>query len=251
MTNGCISIERILNKLDEHLNKNDYDSALRHLLYWLSEAKSSKMSNIELLVYNELMGLYRKLGKEKEALECVTTALNKIEEMQIHYQVGAATTYLNCATVYKAFGKAEDAIALFNKAKQIYEAELEPFDSRLGGLYNNMALALVDLKLFKEADLLYDKAIKIMSHNTDGLLEVAITYLNKASAMEAELGILDAEAQISEFLSKAENILENFEKRDGYYAFVCEKCASVFGYYGRFIYEKQLKDRARKIYEGT
>ena len=39
------------------------------------------------------------------------------------------------------------------------------------------------------------------------------------------------------------------DDNDGYYAFVCEKCASVFGYYGRFVYEGELLERARRIYE--
>lgn len=251
MANGCISTERILNKLDEYLNKNDYDSALKHLLYWLSEAQLSGLGNIELLVRNELMGLYRKLGKEQEALQCVTAALEKTEEMQIQKQVGAATTFLNCATVYKAFNMPQKALPLFEKAKEIYESELEPSDSRLGGLYNNMALALVDLERYKEASELYDKAVSVMSSIEYGMLEVAITYLNMASAKEAEIGLLDAEETISHYLKKAEQILENFAKRDGYYAFVCEKCASVFGYYGYFNYEKQLIERAKRIYEGA
>ena len=90
-----------------------------------------------------------------------------------------------------------------------------------------------------------------MSQNPNGALEVAITYLNMASAAEAELGLLDADAIIQEYLDKAEKLLEDHSNRDGYYAFVCEKCASVFGYYGRFIYESELKDRARRIYEGN
>ena len=142
-------------------------------------------------------------------------------------------------------------LPLFEKAKEIYESELEPSDSRLGGLYNNMALALVDLERYKEASELYDKAVSVMSSIEYGMLEVAITYLNMASAKEAEIGLLDAEETISHYLKKAEQILENFDKRDGYYAFVCEKCASVFGYYGYFNYEKQLIERAKRIYEGA
>ena len=37
--------------------------------------------------------------------------------------------------------------------------------------------------------------------------------------------------------------------RDGYYAFVCEKCAPVFGYYGYFLTERELNRRAREIHE--
>lgn len=251
MKSGCISIDRILAKLDEHLGKNDYTSAESHLLYWLAEAQRGEDLRTELLVQNELMGLYRKLGKKEQALEHVSAALGQIETHGIGAQVGAATTQLNCATVYKAFGMAERSLPLFEQARAVYERELESSDSRLGGLYNNMALALVDLGRFANAKELYRKAITVMESTPDGDLEVAITYLNLASAAEAELGLEEANEQILTHLEKAEELLNAHTKRDGYYAFVCEKCASVFDYYGSFFFAKELSERARRIYEGT
>ena len=249
--NGCIAIDRILSRLDEYLGKNDYISAERHLLYWLSEAQSGCDQKTELMIRNELMGLYRKLSRENEALECVYSAINKIDTLGIENTVGAATTLLNAATVYKAFGKPIESISLFEKAKEIYEKELQPDDSRLGGLYNNMALTLVDLCRYEDAYKLYKNAIAVMRNNENGLLEVAITYLNIASAKEAELGLIEAENVISEYLEQAKRILDSHDNRDGYYAFVCEKCASVYGYYGYFLYDNELKERARSIYEGA
>lgn len=251
MNHGCIAIDRILSKLDEYLNKNDYASAEKHLIYWLDEAERGCDRRTALLIRNELMGLYRKLGRESEALSCVSAALNEIDSMEIGDTVGAATSFLNCATVYKAFSRPLDSILLFEKAKKIYERDLEENDARLGGLYNNMALTLVDLERYTEAYELYDKAIGIMKFSENGMLEVAITYLNIASAKEAELGMIDAECEISKYLELSKEILESFTKRDGYYAFVCEKCASVFGYYGYFLYDSELKERARRIYEGA
>ncbi len=248
--NRYISTDRILERLDSHLHRNDYASAERHLLYWLEEAERIGDHRAELLMRNELMGLYRKLGREREALGCVEVALKKIEELAIGHQVGAATTFLNCATVCKAFGEAERSLELFGRAREVYERELDAADERLGGLYNNMALTLVDLDRFDEANAMYESAISIMKETEAGELEVAITYLNMASAAEAELGLVDADEKIQEYMDMAEELIENYGNRDGYYAFVCEKCASVFGYYGRFLYENELKERAGRIYRG-
>ena len=112
-----------------------------------------------------------------------------------------------------------------------------------------MALALVDLKRYKEAYELYEQAISVMQTVDDGYLEVAITYLNIASAKENELGAVECETEVRAYIEKAMEIFDKHEKRDGYYAFVCEKCASVFGYFGYFLYEKDLLKRARDIYE--
>lgn len=251
MNNGCIASQRILSRLDEFLNKNDYASAEKHLLYWIDEAQRCRDYAAELLIRNELMGLYRKLGRRDDALTAVKLALAIIEELEISEQVGAATTFLNCATVYKAFDNPDESLYLFEKAKKIYENELDKTDPRLGGLYNNMALTLVDLQRYNEAYELYNKAIDVMKSDANGSLEVAITYLNIANAKETQLGIINAEEEITSLLDNAKELLDNHSKRDGYYAFVCEKCSSVFGYFGYFLYENELKERARGIYEGA
>ena len=244
-----ISTQRVLDKLDELLGRNDYDAAERHLLYWLGEAQAVNDKRCRMLLLNELAGLYRKLGREENALETVSSLLDLITDMGIENNIGAGTTYINCATVYKAFGKADKALPLFEKAKSVYEKELNADDKRFGGLFNNMALALVDLERYGEAYELYDKAISVMENADDGDLEVAITYLNIASAKETELGAVESDTEVKEYLEKAMKIFDEHENRDGYYAFVCEKCASVFGYFGYFIYEKDLEKRARDIYE--
>lgn len=249
MASRNFDTQRILDKLDELLGKNDYQSAERHLLYWQEEAKLAVENRTLLLIKNELAGLYRKLSRKDDALSTVSSLLELINQMGIENNVGAATTYINCATVYKAFGCPQDSMPLFEKANEIYKKELSRNDKRFGGLYNNMALALVDLKRFDKAYELYDKAISVMSNNVDGDLEVAITYLNIASAKETELGAEESEYIVRDYLEKAIEILDSHENKDGYYAFVCEKCSSVFGYFGYFLYKKELEERVRNIYE--
>lgn len=248
MNKSQISISRVLERLDAYLAKNDYESAEAHLLYWLSEALSLGDFRSELPIRNELMGLYRKLGNRESALEMVDSALDLIHRTEAEDSVSSATTYLNCATVYKAFDMAKKAIPVFEKSKEIYERELDGADPRLGGLYNNMALALVDEKRFGEAHMLYERAISVMEQNEGKELEIAITHLNIATASEAQLGLENSESEVQGRLEIARKILDTYPRRDGYYAFVCEKCASVFGYYGHFAYENELTERARSIY---
>ena len=242
-----LSVGRILDKLDEHLHRNDYDAARQHLLYWLAEAESAGDIPAEVAVRNELMGLYRKLGQQEPAVEMAEAALRRVRPDT----VTAATTYLNAATVYKAFSAADKALPLYEQAQSIYERDLAPTDTRLAGLYNNMALALVDLGRYEQAEERYHQALAIVTAHPEGAPEAAITHLNLASAAEARLGLEEGEAVIAHHLEQAQTLLEGYEKRDGNYAFVCEKCASVFTYYGHFAYGNELAERARRIYEGT
>lgn len=246
-----LQIDRIAAKLDEHLNRNDYAAAEQHLDYWLAEARLQGDGRAILFLCNECIGLHRKLGREQKALAACRAALEQIERMGITENIGAATTYLNAATAYKAFGKAEDAIPLFERAEGIYQKNLPPMDARWGGLYNNMALALVDLKRFREAKECYQKALEITEAN-DTKPEQAVTHLNLASAAESEWGLEAGEQEIALRIGLAWDLLNDASLvRDGNYAFVCEKCAPTFRYYGYFLYANELEERAKEIYEGN
>ena len=88
-----------------------------------------------------------------------------------------------------------------------------------------------------------------MSRVEHGEAEAAITYLNMADLAAEELGLLESEEIVSAYLDKAETLLETPSlPHNGYYAFVCEKCAPTFDYFGRFAYAKELKTRSEEIY---
>lgn len=245
-------LNRILAKLDEHLGKNDYSSAERHLIFWMNEAKACDDKRCMFSLANEQMGLYRKLGREKEALEALELANSLIDASGLGGTISAGTCFVNSATVYKAFGMAEKAIPLFERAKEIYEKNLPDNDGRLGGLYNNTALALSDLKRYDEAMINYEKAIGVMKKVTYGELEQAITYLNIADILESRDGRDAAKERIDKALDTALDLLSTEGiPHNGYYAFVCEKCAPSFGYYGRDDAAKALREIAEEIYEGT
>ena len=249
---GKLPLDEIVKKLDEFFGRNDVSGAEEHLIYWLKEADTVGDNAAELFLNNELMGFYRKAADREKAYSFAEAALKLIDKMGIEDNVGAATTYLNAATVYKAFSEPSKALPLYNKARTIYEKRLFSYDARLAGLYNNTALALVDLGRFSEANELYQKALAVLEQNEGSEPEQAVTQLNIASAVEAERGLEEGDGEIANRVALAWELLESCaEQTDGNYAFVCEKCASVFGYYGYFEYESVLTERARRIYEGA
>ena len=243
---------RVIEKLDAYFAKNDLAGAERHLLYWEKEAKEGGDDRGCYTVCNELMGLYRKLGRRDEALDYAARTLALADRLGMTEHVTGATALLNAGTVYKAFGQPAQGLPLFEKAKAIYEAQLDPDDIRLAGLWNNMALTLVDLRRFDEALALYQKALALTLRTPQAQGDAAISLLNKANLIEARDGLLDGNEQICACLDKAEALLNDPAlPRDGYYAFVCEKCAPTFGYYGYFACSRELEERAEQIYAGT
>ena len=244
--------QRIIEKMDDYMSRRDYAGAERHLLYWLEEAQLGRDLRGQLMLRGELVGHYRKTGERSKAFQHIEAALSLLKELDYDGTISAGTTYVNCATACQAFGEYARARALFEHARSCYETSDYTRPELLGGLYNNMALTCVSLGRFQEAYSFYDLALEKMALVRNGELEQAITWLNLANAYEGELGAETADPKIQECLERAAALLDTPSvPRDGYYAFVCEKCAPTFSYYGWFLAAKDLKERAEEIYERT
>lgn len=240
-----IDIRRVIEKLDEHFYNGDMEGAMRHLLYWKEEAAAGNDLQGEFQVENELMGLCRKLNKGEEAKAHAERALKLIDELNIGDNVGAATSYLNCGTVFRAFAEPEKSVPLFEKAEAIYKAQLKEGDERFGGLYNNMALSESDLGKYGEALKHNRMALSVMEKIPGGKANMAITYLNMANLVETWKGLEDALKDIEEYVEAAWTALNDPSlKHDGYYAFVCEKCYQTFLYYGYLEYGEEIRKRS-------
>ena len=241
---------RIIEKMNYYMGKNDYAGAERHLLYWLNEAKLGNALQGELMIRNELVGHFRKTGNRAGAFENAQAALKLVDKLGFKNDKSAGVTYINVATAYNAFGENEKSIEVFSMAQSAFENMKNPDIELLGGLYNNMALTLVALNRFEEAFLYYDKALQSMQKVKNGELECAITYLNMADAYNISLGQEEAESKVFELLDKAYELLNTPDvPKNGYYAFVCEKCAPSFSFYGYFAAANELNQRAKEIYE--
>ena len=247
-----IPVARIREKLDEYMFRNDADAARQHLRYWLEEAEFQRDEDGKLCILNEQVGMYRMLEQKDEALSAAEKALALARHPALLDTVTLATTLINAATAYKAFGMAEKAMPLYEEARAIYETRLKPDDSRLGGLYNNMGLACVETGEWAKARELYAKALEVMARCERGETDEAITWCNLADLEAAEKGPVDSEEAVRACLKKARELLDTPDlPRGSYYAYVCEKCAPVFGYYGLFLDERELTRRAEAIHERT
>lgn len=246
-----IDMDRIKKKLDVHFDKKEFDQVERLINYWIVEAKNGDNKKAELELQNEYMGFLRKMNRGDDAIAHAERAAALVRELRLDRTVGGATIFLNVATVYKAFNNPNAAMSYFNKTKEVYEQNLKDDDKLFAGLYNNMALAAVDMKQYDAAETLYKKAIAIMNNIPDGELDAAISYLNYADLIYAKYKS-DVSEDYSKYGEKIESLVSaawkllnlDTTKHDEYYRFVCEKCAGSFGFYGFFLYENELKKRA-------
>ena len=244
---ASIPVARVIEKLDDYLYKKDFSAAEAHLEYWRAESEALGDMRGLLTVLNETVGFYRRQGDGEKSLSFAEKATLLALSQGFADTTAAGTTLLNAATAYEAFGNSEKAVELYRQAEIIYENRLEKTDERLGGLYNNLALALVSAGAFEEAKKYFEKALDIMAQIENREPERAITYCNLADLVYSEKGE-DGSAEIGDYMKKAEEMLNSCKLKDGNYAYVCEKCAPVFDFYGYTAFGEELRNRA---YDGN
>ncbi len=243
---GRIPTTRIIEKIDSLFDKNDYKEAGRLLRYWQNEAAELGDAQGELSMLSELIGYYRKQNDKENALASVGRTLTLIDELGQGELASGATMLINCATAYKAFGLAREAMPLYLRAEEIYKRTLSEGDERFGGLYNNMALALCELARYEEAERAYFSAISIMEKIPSGEAECAISYINLAHLYcdSGRTSLVEGALARAYELLMGEELVHN-----GYYAFVLEKCAPSFKYFGHDEIYLELKRESERIYE--
>ncbi len=245
---GRIPVSRVIEKLDECYNKNDMQEAGRLLFYWQEEAKVLKDMQGELTVVNELLGYLRKMNDVEKGLIIIDRALFLIESLQLTESVSSATIYLNIATTLKAFGKAEKSLPLFDKAFAIYSKDIDGNKPLLSGFYNNKALTLVDLKDYDGAIKCYNLALENLKFTDREFVDGAITFVNMAHLYDA----LSNKQKTVDCLFSAFDLLNNEQnERNGYYAYVLEKCAPSFRQFGYHKIADDFEKLSGEIYERT
>lgn len=243
-----ISLRTFIKELDSLFAKEDLQGAEACAVKWLDLAREYGDKPGELIILNEMTGFYRQTKNEEKGLAAVNEAFALLDSFDFDKKT-AATIYLNGATTMKAFGKSAEAMKFYEKSHGLFLEILDKNDPLFAGFYNNKALALQDLKSYSEAEEHFIKAIKITESNKKNELETAISLVNLAHLYyEIDSG----DERINGLMDKALDILDcpdyyGYEK----YAFTCRKCAPSFGFFGFFLAEKKLNERADRIYAGN
>ena len=245
-----VPVRRVIEKLDEYCANKDFTGAERHLKYWLAEAREFRDRRGEFSVLNEMMGFYRKQGRKEDAVAHASAALELMDRIGYGETMSGATCYINVGTVYDNFGEAEQALPYFRKAQAILESLPHTDNGKAGGLYNNMGLALMDTGHHVQAIEYFKKAYELMENVEHGELEQAITLLNMADALSLDKGLEKAQPEIDACMVKAKELLDTPDLvRDGYYAFVSERCAPGFYCYGYSEFGDEIAERAEMVYK--
>ena len=240
-------MEEIVRELDRLMGQREYKKAEALLVYCREAAVQNGDEAAELSVCNELMGFYRMRSME----EGFRLAWQRTQELLSELDVGdlsRGTILISGATGLAAFGRAREAVPIYQKAYGCYLRRLDAGDYRFAALFNNLSASLADCGEFSQAEEHIRMAISVLEklgHHPD----LGTSYVNLAQLYARQ----DREDErVNECLDKAMACFDDPEMRwDGYYAHTAQKCAGAFAALGRQADADELEERAEMIYEGT
>lgn len=208
-----MSVNEILEQLDTALNNNDLDLADKILTDGIRIMADSGDSSSLLQLLNEYIGFLRTMGRFDEAYAIGDNIRKLLDAMGLAGSIPYATSLLNIATAYRAGGRYEDSLSLYNETEQIYLSSLPENSMLTASFYNNKSLLFQEMGNLEESIECLEKALKIVVSN-DEKFEIAVTYTNLSNS---NIG-LHKYAEAYNNAIKAINAFDEINVHDSHYA---------------------------------
>lgn len=216
-------LQQFLNKLDDMYNSpaglEDY------LVNGTEQARNSGDKGAELVILNELMGLYRVTSKYDACAECADKILELCRELNLEGTINYATALLNIATAYRVMKKYDRSENYYRQVEEIFNEKLPLPDYRMATLHNNLSLLYSETDRLPQAKEELLKAMEMIKSLDNSQVEIAITHTNLGNIC---FGLHQTEEATSHML-KAVEIFESIEgERDAHYPSALSGLAEVY-----------------------
>ncbi len=169
-------------KLDE-LYDTHREKVEAFLLESMKEARSVRDKEALITILNEAIGFYRDRDRMTDCILCCDAVKQLLLTVGEKDSKAYATTLLNVATAYRAFGRLIEAEKIYREVLEIYGKLLSPKDYLYAALYNNIALLKQKQKLTGESIYYLKKAIRIIEAYPEAKVELATSQINLAEAL--------------------------------------------------------------------
>lgn len=233
-----MQIQGIIDKLDELFAAGKGVEAEKLLENSIGQAMEEGDNNALLPLLNEMIGYKRETSQVEDSYRYADAALKLMERMGIGQTTAYATTLLNIANAYRAGGRLEDSLKLYQEVLVLYRKQVDEKDMLFASLYNNISLLYQELGDFVQAKENLLQALFIVQENQDTYFEEAVTYANLAATCLN----LNEDDTAAEYFTRSINIFEEHGIADAHY---CAALSSM----GTYHYKKKDYDRAAECFE--
>jgi len=211
-----MNLDEILAEYDAMFGKNSLEEIEQFLTEQIAKAKLHREQGILVTLLNEVIGFCRDTTQKDKALQYCKELLALLDEMQLEGSVSYATSLLNIANAYRAFGLLEQSLKFYEKVQRIYSRNLASNDFNYASLYNNWSLLYQEMQEYENAAEMLRKALKIVDSYENAVIPQATTKTNLAATL-LQIGTESSYAEAMKLLQDALAVFEADGGKDFHY----------------------------------
>lgn len=175
-----MDINQVLTEYDNMFGVKGLDEIEAFLVEQINKAYAEPDYYSAVTLLNEIIGFCRDTSQNEKGLKYCEQDLELMREMGLEGSVEYATSLLNVANAYRAFGKWEDSLDLYQQTQAIYQKKLPAGEFNYASLYNNWSLLYQEMQDFDNARIMLEKALEVVSGYPDAVMPIATTHCNLA-----------------------------------------------------------------------
>jgi len=205
-----MDINSILAEYDNMFGKCELADIEAFLKNNIQKANDTGDYGAMITLLNEIIGFCRDTTQKDKALGYCDTLQSVMNQMNLQGRVEYATSLLNIANAYRAFGLCDESVLLYQQVYDNYKINVPANDFAYASLYNNWSLVYQEMEDFEKAKELLLKALKIADLYEEAVIPQANTRTNLATTL-LQIGTDEAYEEALDYLSQALKVYE----RDG------------------------------------
>lgn len=178
-----MDINKVLNEYDAMYGKVSLEAIEDFLFEKIKEAMSEEDTSSLITLLNEMIGLCRDTTQKEKALTFCNELRKLLERLELQNTQSYATSMLNIANAYRAFGLYEDALNAFTGVENCYKRCLDSDDFLFASLYNNWGLLYQEIGDYAKAKETLLLALRIVDKRKGAEMPKASTLANLGAAM--------------------------------------------------------------------
>ena len=224
-----MNLDEILAQYDNMFGKNSLIEIEEYLALMIQEAKEKSEWGILISLLNEIIGFCRDTTQKDKALIYCEQLQEILKLMKMEGRIDYATSLLNIANAYRAFGLWEESLRLYEMVEDIYKKQIPENDFMYASLYNNWSLLYQEMENYAMAKEMLQKALLIVDSYEDAVIPQATTRTNLAATL-LQIGTEEAYQDAMKYLKEALAVHEKDGGNDFHYGAVLVAMGDAYSY---------------------
>ena len=211
-----MDINKILAEYDAMFGRCELAEIEVFLQQNMEQARGIDDYGAMITLLNEIIGFCRDTTQREKALNYCAMLMDIMNQVNLQGRVEYATSLLNIANAYRAFGLCKESVDLYEQVYENYKVNVKPKAFAYASLYNNWSLVYQEMQDYEKARDLLLKALAVVDLYEDAVIPQANTRTNLATTL-LQLGTDETYAEAMKYLSEALEVYERDGGKDFHY----------------------------------